>query len=308
MEFDVIDPKDHSFDDWIHKIETFLNSYPEYQDYSVNEGELYFTRDDIADPWGEESMMYVIPGESGGLIELRGVDRDIYLFAEEFAGRNLKDSKEGNQFQFKNPTAVYGFDHNSLGKSRFHKGPIKGVYFLHQGDLANHPQSTPAARLWGGVLSQAIQWIHNQVSRFQELKELNESEGPANTFELDVTFAHPASVGLVLEKIRFRQSIKERERKRIRIVLENPAFDTLRDLFDVMPCEDDQYETLKLKMVWGIEKPDGERSVVTYMGAERRFLKPLIHLPRQRCAKEFRERFREHFKGYRVDRQEYLLD
>ena len=74
MEFDVIDPKDHSFDDWIHKIETFLNSYPEYQDYSVSEGELYFTRDDIADPWGEESMVYVIPGESGGLIELRGIE------------------------------------------------------------------------------------------------------------------------------------------------------------------------------------------------------------------------------------------
>ena len=305
MEFDVIDPKDHSFDEWIDKVEGFLTKH--YPQYIKREGDLYFTRDDIAEPWGEESILYLVEGEEGGMIELRESDQKTYLFAEEFAGRNLKDSKDINHFQLKAPTTVYGFNHQSLSKSRFHKGPISKVYFLYQGEISDHPLSTSLERLWEGTLFQAIHWIHNQVGRFQTLKKIFESEGVMNHFEMDVTFTHPASLNLILEKVS-RASIRTRERKRIQLYIENPPFDQLRDLFEAMPPDDLHYESLELKMVWGVELPSHEREIITYIGAEKRQLKPFVHLPRQRCARSFREQFRDHFKGYRVDRQEYLLD
>ena len=61
-------------------------------------------------------------------------------------------------------------------------------------------------------------------------------------------------------------------------------------------------------MVWGVDLADERNEMITYIGAEKRKLRPLVHLPRQKCAKRFRDLFREFFRGYRVDRQEYLLD
>ena len=306
MEFDVIDPKSHSFDEWMEKVEGFLHTH--YPNFTLSEGELYYTRDDIAEPWQEESVIYRVAGEEGGLIELRGIDQEVYMFADSFAGRNLKAAKDGNTFHLTCPATVYGFQHNSMSRSRFHRGPIQDIYFLHQGEISDYPLPTPIHRLWGGSLLQSILWVHNQVGRFQELKRIFECEGTRNFFEMDVRFVHPASVNLILEQIRSRHSIKERERKRIRIYIENPSFDALRELFEVMPEEEKDYEELKLRMVWGVDLIDESTEMITYIGAEKRKLRPLVHLPRQKCAKRFRDLFREYFRGYRVDRQEYLLD
>jgi hypothetical protein len=305
MEFDVIDPKDHSFQTWIGYIEGFLSNY---SNYTKEEGIIYFTQNDIAEPWNEDSIVYQVEGDEGGLIEIRDGDSQIYLFAEGFAGRNLKDSKEGNQFQLQGPGTVYGFEHNSLNRSRFHLGPIGEIYFLHQGEGTHCPQPTPSDRLWQGTLIQAIQWIHNQVNRFQEQKRISSEFSTVNIFELDVSFTHPSAVNLVLERVRSRTYVKKRERQRIVIQLENPTFETLRDLFEAMPSGDEYYNDLKLLMSWGVENEEGERTLITYIGAEKRKLKPFIHIPRQKSAKSFREAFRAHFKGFRVDRQEYLLD
>ena len=306
MIFDVIDPKEHSFNEWIDKIENFLGSYdPNYQ---REEGELYFCQDDIAEPWGEESILYTVPGPNGGKIELRGVDEQVYLFTEEFAGRNLKDTKETNFFHLVAPSCVYGFAHNNLEKSRFHKGPIQGIYFLYQGDRAEFPQSISYERLWGGVLIKAIYWIHNQVGRFQEQKKIVDIEQTQYRLEMDVEFQHPSAVNMVIENIHNRMAIKSRKDKRLVLDWRAPTFEHMKELFEGMPKVSEQYANLKIRIVWEAQFTEGGSQEVTYIGAEKRELKPLIHLPKTRTSKAFRDAFKSHFKGYRVDKQDYLLD
>ena len=50
---------------------------------------------------------------------------------------------------------------------------------------------------------------------------------------------------------------------------------------------------------------EGEEREVYYIGVERRQLKPFVQLPLHRTSKEFITKFRAHFKGHRIDRQEY---
>ena len=306
MLFDVIDPKEHTFNEWIHKVETFLETYD--PNYERLEGELHFNQDDIADPWGEESILYTVDGPKGGKIELRGTDDRFYMFTEEFAGRNLKDTKDGNQFHLVAPSCVYGFTHNNLSKSRFHDGPISGIYFLYQGERAEFPQATPLERLWGGVLLKAIYWIHNQVSRFQEQKRITDVEHTHYRLELEVEFNHKSAVNLVIDKVHNRTAIKKREDKTLVLAWKSPTFEQLRELFEGMPTEPLQYANLKLRVVWEANLVDGSIQEITYIGAEKRALKPLVHMPKMRTSKELREAFKAHFKGYRVDKQEYLLD
>ena len=156
MEFDVIDPKDHGFEDWICKVETFLEQFPEYD---KREGELYFVRDDIAEPWREESIVYEVDGEDGGVIEVRSEDQQIYIFVEEFAGRNLKETKDISSFQVHSPGSVYGFTQQSASQSRFHEGPIENSYFIYPGGKLEHsPKAVPAEKLFHmGVFLQAFQ-------------------------------------------------------------------------------------------------------------------------------------------------------
>jgi hypothetical protein len=306
MIFDVIDPKEHSLNQWIEKIEGFLEAYdPKYE---RQEGELYFCQNDIAEPWAEESILYTVPGPKGGKIELRGIDEQVYLFTEEFAGRNLKDTKDTNHFHLVAPSCVYGFTHNALKKSRFHEGPIQGAYFLYQGERAEYPQATSHERLWGGVLLKAIYWIHNQVSRFQDQQKLVDVEHTQYRLEMEVEFNHKSAVNLVIDKVHNRTAIKSRQDKKLVIAWKSPTFEHMRELFEGMPTVAEQYASLKLRVVWEVFFTEGGSKEVTYIGAEKRALKPLIHLPKMRTSKDFRDAFKAHFKGYRVDKQDYLLD
>lgn len=305
MIFDVVDPKEHTFDEWITKVEEFLQHYPEFE---RKEGDLYFTQDDVVDPWGEDSILYTVPGEEGGKIELRDGDDKVYLFVEEFAGRNLKDSKEGSQFHLCAPTTIYGFSHNSLGSSRFHEGPIHGVYFLYQGERAEYPQPITFERLWGGALFKAIYWINAQTNRLQDQKIKGEVDQVKQRFDLSVKFTHPALVNLVLEKIPNRMAIKEWGEGALNISWESPTLDQLKEFFECMPVEEASYEHLQMRLVWEASFEDAPPQEVTYLGVEKRKLKPFIHIPRIRSSKTFREHFKSHFKGYRVDRHDYLIE
>ncbi len=304
MIFDVIDPKEHNFNEWLEKIEEFLESYD--SGYQRLDGELYFTQDDISEPWGEESILYTVDGPDGGKIELRGADEQVYMFTESFAGRNLKDTKDGHQFNTVAPTSVYGFSHNNLNKSRFHLGPTQGIYYLYQGDRAEYPQPTSYDRLWGGLFLKSIYWIHNQVSRFQDQKKIHDVEQTQYRLELEVEFTHKSSVNLVIEKIHNRTSIKHREDKTLILAWRSPTFEQLRELFEGMPVEAQQYARLKVRVVWEALFAEGDPQEITYVGVEKRALKPLIHLPKLRTSKTFKEAFKKHFKGYRIDKQDYL--
>ena len=307
MIFDVIDPKDHTLDEWIGMVEDFLNSYND-DDYERLEGELYFTQDDISEPWGEESILYTVLGDTGGKIEVRGTDAQVYMFTEEFAGRNLKDTKDSYQFHLWSPNAVYGFSHNNLGKSRFHEGPINGIYFLYQGERAEFPQSTQYERLWGGGLLKAYNWIHQQINRFLGQRIHEEVDHIQQRLEMHVEFTHPASVNASLDLLPNRAAIKRRSDKILEVSWTSPTFDQLREFFEGLPTEEANYHKLHVRLVWEAVLVEGGLREITYLGAEKRNLKPLIQLPRHRCSKSFREKFKAHFKGYRVDRQDYMID
>ena len=319
MEFDVIDPKAHSFDEWLTMIDHFVEGYVKDRSarYEKHEGGLYYAQDDIADIWGEESVLYVIEGDEGGIIEARDGDQNLYLYTDDFAGRNLKDSKEGHSFHLTRPRTVYGFKHSphpdKSEHSIFHGAPIDQVYFMHQGDSEEFVLPTSYERLWSktGGLQEIIQWVHNQAGRIQEQKGVSNVERSVNLFTLRVGLTHPALVTHLLEAVRSRNAISERDPQGrfVGIRLENPNSDHLRDIFAALPVEPEYFESISLNMSWGVELSEGEgRLEITYLGAEKRALRPIIHLPKKRTSKALRAAFKAHFKGYRLVKHSYRAE
>jgi hypothetical protein len=315
MEFDVIDPKDFSFDEWLLKIEDFLEVYCKARKtrYERQEGEIYFAQDDIADIWGEESVLYRVPGEQGGLIEVRDGDEQLYLFIDEFAGRNLKDSKEGHSFQITRPRVVYGFpSHNEdpqIVMSPFHGASAQGVYFLHQGEREEYalPTSFDELKATSGGLREIIQWVHNQVNRIQDYKNITGVERPINLLTIKARFSHVSLAGGLIEALRSRLAVKERDDQGyVHIELLNPNSDYLRDVFAKLPSEAEFIKSFSLSMSWGVELQESEERVeVAYLGAEQRALSPLIHMPRRRTSQALREAMKAHFKGHRLAKHNY---
>ncbi|MEE2644366.1 MAG: hypothetical protein VYD19_05485, partial [Myxococcota bacterium] len=68
MEFYVIDPKMIGYQEWLQKVEEFLEPYSKVD---VQEGAVHSTGTDIAEIWHEESILFVAEGEAGGMIEVR---------------------------------------------------------------------------------------------------------------------------------------------------------------------------------------------------------------------------------------------
>lgn len=306
MIFDVIDPKEHTLEEWISMVEDFLDSQSD--DYEKSEGELYFTQDDVSEPWGEESILYTVDGPQGGKIEVRGLDQQVYMFTEEFAGRNLKDTKDSHQFHLWSPNAVYGFSHNNLNKSRFHDGPINGIYFLYQGERCEYPQPTRCERLWRGGLLKAYNWIHQQINRFLAQRVHEEVDHIQQRLEMHVEFASASSLNESLDLLPSRVTVKRHSSCILEVLWISPTFDQLREFFEGLPTEEESYVTLNVRLIWEAMLLEGGTQEITYLGAEKRHLKPMIQLPRHRTSKAFRESFKAHFKGYRVDRQDYMVE
>jgi|GEM_PF-1452675 len=319
MEFDVIDPKKHSFDEWLTMVNDFLVDYTKGKRgaFTRKEGGVYYAQDDVADVWGEDSVLFEVGGEEGGVIEVRAGDEQIYLFTDDFAGRNLKDSKDGQTFHITRPRTVYGFNHSphpdKAEHSMFYGAPVDKVYFMHQGDSEEFVLPTSCERLWAksGGLQEIIQWVHNQSGRIQEQKGITNAERSVNIFQLKVGLTHPALVTHLLEAVRSRNAISERDPqgRYVGITLENPNSDHLRDIFNALPSEPEYFDSISLNMSWGVELSEsGERREVTYVGAEKRAMKPLIQLPRRRTSKALKSAFKGHFKGYRLIKHSYRAE
>ena len=75
----------------------------------------------------------------------------------------------------------------------------------------------------------------------------------------------------------------------------------------LLPTEEEDFKVAFFRAVWrGLES--GTDAEVFHVGVEKRRLKPFIQMPVQRSSKQFVEQFKEHFSGFRVDRQEYRSD
>ena len=145
----------------------------------------------------------------------------------------------------------------------------------------------------------------NQVSRIQEQKQIINAEGTHNLLTLKATFSHPLMVTQLLEAVRSRNAIKAREQGYVHIELMNPTTDHLRDICARMPSDPEYYHKLSLKMSWGVDVVGVGRQDITYVGVEKRHMKPLIQIPTLSSSRAFRDACREYFSQYCVLRHEH---
>ena len=78
----------------------------------------------------------------------------------------------------------------------------------------------------------------------------------------------------------------------------------IKRFVSLLPTRPEDFERAFFRAVWR-GACEGEEREVYYIGVERRQLKPFVQLPLHRTSKEFITKFRAHFKGHRIDRQEY---
>lgn len=311
MEFYVVDPKDSDFQDWAQRIRAFLAE--EKLDYTESVGELYYLGDDIAAPWDEESILFTIDGEDGGVIELRDVDRHFYAFADDLDLFDAREVREAVGYSGDRQVgAVYGFEWNNGKGCRFHLGPWKprgadeeaeGSSFFTDAGGGDYPPVLPLEDVWA-LFFRAIYWLSNNTSRLQDLKAIN-VEKVFMDFEAQVEFAHPASLDGLNELLAEEEGY-ERSRAGLRATFRDRDLAWIQRFVSLLPTEEEDFDRALFRAVWRGTAQGKEREVF-YVGVERRNLRPFIQLPYHRTSKTLLERFRNHFKGHRIDRQEYNI-
>ena len=301
MEFYVVDPKDTAFDEWVERVREFLQA--EALSYSEARGDLYYLGDDIAVPWEEESVLFTVEGDDGGVIELRDIDRHFYVFADDLELFDERETYESVGFIGRQVGAIYGFEWNNAKGCRFHLGPSVGSSFFSDGDQADHPPVLPLEDVWA-LFFRAIYWLSNNTSRLQDLKNIN-VEKVYMDFVAEVEFTHPASLD-GLNELLAEEDGYERTRAGLRATFRDRDLAWIQRFVSLLPTEEEDFEKALFRAVWrGVS--GGEEREVFYVGVERRNLRPFIQMPYHRTSKNLLERFRTFFKGHRIDRQEYNI-
>lgn len=321
MEFYVVDPKDNDYHHWASRIRTFLDE----QQFAYTEavGELYYLGDDIAAPWDEESILFTIEGDDGGVIELRDVDRHFYAFADDLDLFDAREVREAVGYSGDRQVgAVYGFEWNNGKGCRFHLGPWKskgedeeetedaeaegegeGCNFFTDASTGDYPPVLPLEDVWA-LFFRSIYWLGNNTSRLQDLKNIN-VEKVYMDFEAVVEFSHPASLDGLNELLAEEEGY-ERSRAGLRATFRDRDLAWIQRFVSLLPTEEEDFEKALFRAVWRGQSSGAEREVF-YVGVERRNLRPFIQMPYHRTSKTLLERFRTHFKGHRIDRQEYNI-
>lgn len=301
MEFYVVDPKTSSFTDWSERVRTFLDEIK--AEFSEIDGGLYYLGDDIASPWEENSLLFDVPGDDGGVIELRDVDRNFYVFSDDLSMFDDREVQECVGYVARPSRALYGFSWNSQKLCRFHTGPSTDLSFFCQDEEADYPPVLDLNEVWQLLLIN-IFWLSNSMARIQDLKN-RPVEKVHLDFEVDVKFAHPASLDGLTEMLMHEEGF-ERGKDSLRATFRERDLDWIRQFLKFLPTEAEDFESAVFRAVWRGEW-QGEEREIFYTGVERRNLRPFVQLPVHRTSKTLLDKFRTHFKGHRIDRQEYYL-
>lgn len=323
MEFYVVDPKDSDYQGWASRIRTFLAE--QQFDYTEAVGELYYLGDDIAAPWDEQSILFTIEGDEGGVIELRDTDRHFYAFADDLDLFDAREVREAVGYSGDRQVgAVYGFEWNNAKGCRFHLGPWKsggeeakdkskgkdddtheseGCSFFTDASTGDYPPVLPLEDVWA-LFFRSIYWLGNNTSRLQDLKNINVDKVYMD-FVAEVEFAHPASLDGLNELLAEEEGY-ERTRAGLRATFRDRDLAWIQRFVSLLPTEEEDFDKALFRAVWR-GACQGEEREVFYVGVERRNLRPFIQLPYHRTSKGLLERFRTHFKGHRIDRQEYNI-
>jgi hypothetical protein len=303
MEFYVVDPKDLGFSEWVQKIREFLRS--ENLDFIEEEGKLFYKGDDIAMPWGEDSLLFQVRGgpEATGAIELREEDEHFYVFADDMDIFDDREVADAVGLLSRPAAALYGFSWRNENKCRFHLGPSSGFYYFYDEDEGDYPPTLDLADVWQ-LFFRVGDWLANGISRIQDLKGIH-LEDLHLDLEIELTFNHPAALD-ALNEILCDEEGFERTRTGLRAVFRERDLEWLRRFVALLPPDEEAFERAFVRAVW-IGNQAGQPKELFYCGVERRRLRPFIQLPVHGTSKELVDRFRAWFKGHRIERQEYYL-
>jgi hypothetical protein len=299
VEFYVVDPKNDSFNIWTDRVRTFLSD--ESLSFTETTGDLYYVGDDIAVPWDEDSVLFTVEGDDGGIVELRDVDENFYVFADDLDLFDEKEVRDSVGFSGRMMGALFGFTWGSNNGCRFHEGPSYGNNYFCIDEKTDVPPRLHLEDVWAQFF-RSIYWLGGNTSRLQDLKGVN-VEKVFLDFEVDVSFKHPASLESIFE-ILVDEEGYERSKTGIRASFRDRDLAWIQRFVSLLPTQRQDFERAFFRAVWrGL--CEGEEREVFYVGVERRQLKPFVQLPLHRTSKEFISKFRAHFKGHRIDRQEY---
>jgi hypothetical protein len=303
MEFFVVDPKEFSFPEWKQKIREFLRA--ENLDFVEEEGKLFYKGDDIAMPWGENSLLFQVNGgeELRGVIELREEDEHFYVFSDDMDIFDDREVKEAVGLLSRPAGALYGFSWRDKKECRFHLGPSAGFYYFYDDEEGDYPPVLDLPDVWE-LFFRAGDWIGNGISRIQDLKGVHADDVRLD-LHLEFTFKHPAALDALNEVLCDEEGF-ERTKTGLRAVFRDRHLDWLKKLVALLPPEEEDFERAFVRAVWS-GAVGGKPTELFYVGIERRRLRPFVQLPVHGTSKDLVEKFRNHFKGHRMERQEYYL-
>ncbi len=302
MEFYVVDPKSNDFDIWVQGIRDFLAN--ESLKHHEAAGELYYLGDDIAAPWDENSILFTVASEEAdGIIEVRDIDRNFYVFADDLDLFDEREVRDAIGYTSRAMGPLYGFEWNSQKGCRFHAGPSVGTHYFCDGRESDVPPVLYLEDVWAQFF-RAVYWLGSNTSRLQDLKGVN-VEKVFMDFEVDVSFTHPASLDALFE-ILVDEEGYEKSRNGLRATFRDRDLAWVQRFVSLLPTDEASFDKAFFRTVWRGQTETSEEEVF-HTGVERRNLRPFIQMPVHRTSKNLLEKFRNHFKGHRIDRQEYNL-
>jgi hypothetical protein len=304
MEFYVVDPKELDFAEWAQRIREFLKE--EKFEFLEEDGGLYFIGDDVATPWAENSLLFTVEDEEqGGVVELRDIDRNFYTFCDDMTAFEEREVKEAVGLVARAPRALFGFRSNDTKGCRFHKGPCRGLNFLCEDEEADYPHAMALEDVWA-LFFRLTNWMSTNTSRIQDFKNLNVEKTHLD-FVVEIEFTHPACVDPLMEILSEEDNPDVRTRSGLRGRFADRDLGWIRRFIKLLPPEEECYESALIRAEWW-GNVGGKRQEIFYAGVERRDLRPFIQIPVHRTSKEMLDKFRNWFKGHRIDRQEYYFE
>ncbi|MEZ4469503.1 MAG: hypothetical protein R3F60_01625 [bacterium] len=304
MEFYVVDPKDYDFSEWAKRIREFLKE--EKMEFTEEDGGLYYIGDDVATPWAENSLLFTVEDDDqGGVIELRDVDTNFYTFSDDLSLFEDREVKEAVGLIARSPRALYGFRSNDTVGCRFHRGPSRNLHFFCEDQEADYPHAMALEDVWS-LFFRVVNWLSGSTSRIQDFKGINVEKVHLD-FEVEVEFTHPSCLDPLLEILADEDNPDVRTRSGLRGLFHDRDLTWIRRFVKALPPEEEYFESAIIRAKWW-GTANGERVDIFNAGVERRELRPFIQIPVHRTAKELVDKFRAHFKGHRIDRQEYYLE
>lgn len=303
MEFFVVDPKDYSYAEWAQKIREFLRA--EGLEYAEEDGKLCYKGDDIAMPWGEDSLLFQVRGGEAltGVIELREEDEHFYVISDDLDIFDDREVKEAIGLLSRPAGALYGFSWRDEKKCRFHQGPSTGFYYFYDDEEGDYPPVLDLPDVWA-LFFRVGDWIANQLGRIQDLKGVHADEVRLD-LDVELNFHHPAALDALNEVLCDEEGF-ERTRTGLRASFRGRDLGWLRKLVALLPPDDEPFDRAFVRAAW-TGTVGGQPREIFYAGVERRRLRPFVQLPVHGTTKDLLDKFRNHFKGHRVERQEYYL-